>query len=243
MNRVLLPMMLALALALASAPWAQTPEQEQPPEFTGTFWECFHSRQMVVCTVDCEYTNYDRWRSPATRPPWECPNSDPRHDCGMKVCTSLEDCIAYLGYVPINYVPCHYNDLENCLPQARAAIGSVACPPISPYYKPPETLPPVSDAEVSVAPSSKTHSDTKAVTAGIAAFATVKFLTWLTPVLPVGMSLHPRANVGFRNGTAFSTAGLSAEWRNWHLSAASSHRGKGWTRPSGRLDYRVEWEF
>ena len=89
----------------------------------------------------------------------------------------------------------------------------------------------------------KNDGNNKALIAGGIAIAAIAAWKFLAPELPDGAAFQPHANVGFRNGTAFTTAGLSAEWRNWHLSAGSSHDGRGWSRPSGRLDWRVEWAF
>ena len=91
--------------------------------------------------------------------------------------------------------------------------------------------------------SDDSDSTKKALIAGGIAVAAVAFVKWLNPELPEGASFRPHANVGFRNGLAYTTAGLTAGWENWRLSVASSHHGAGWARPSGRLDYRVEWAF
>ena len=110
----------------------------------------------------------------------------------------------------------------------------------------PGTNPPPMTVMATVSsPTSSGGSDggKKALIAGGIAVAAVAFVKWLNPELPEGASFRPHANVGFRNGTAFTTAGLSAEWRNWRVSVASFHHGTGWARPSGRLDYRVEWAF
>ena len=89
----------------------------------------------------------------------------------------------------------------------------------------------------------KSDDSNKALIAGGIAIAAIAAWKFLAPELPDGASFRPHANVGFRKGTAFTTAGLSAEWRNWRLSAASAHNGRGWSRPLGHLDWRVQWEF
>ena len=82
-----------------------------------------------------------------------------------------------------------------------------------------------------------------ALIAGTLAMTGVILAKTLLPELPEGASFRPHANVGFRNGTAYTVAGFTAEWEDWRVSVASSHHGAGWARPSGRLDYRVEWAF
>ena len=95
----------------------------------------------------------------------------------------------------------------------------------------------------SVAPLPENKRGENALIAGAAALTGVILARTLLPELPEGASFRPHANVDFRNGAAFTAANVTAEWRNFRVSAGSSHNGAGWTRPSGRLDWRVEWAF
>ena len=199
--------------------------------------------QNVQCISSCFYDQTRPVFSGLANRRWECPNSIVKNLCGNIL--SPPDChnhdydwCATNG--PFNVeLSCPVQDSED--PDLRIC-GLDEMYVYETHKCVPRTDNPGTESSSSSSDSG-THSDTKAATAGIVAFAAVKFLTWLTPTLPAGVSLRPHANVDFRNGTAFTAANVTAEWRNFRVSAASSHNGYGWSRPSGRLDWRVEWAF
>ena len=227
-----LALVVMLAMAMAPLPAAAVLEQ-------GTlFHSCggVDSDRNIVCVSACRYDQtYDADPIGGNKR-WSCPNSDVNNRCN-----------------PTFPEPnCHNRDRPWC--KANGPFGvSLSCP-VQDSEDPNDRICALDEMHVEetgecvprVYPSSSgggTHSDKKAAMAGIAAFSVAKFLQWLTPVLPAGVSLRPHANVDFRDGSAFTAANVTAEWRNFRVSAASAHNGYGWSRPSGRLDWRVEWAF
>ena len=87
------------------------------------------------------------------------------------------------------------------------------------------------------------HRDQKALIAGGAATLAAFFWRHYGPEWVGGLSIRPTTHVAYRDGFAMAHAGLTAEWREWRLTAGSSHDGTGWGRPRGRLDWRWSWEF
>ena len=64
----------------------------------------------------------------------------------------------------------------------------------------------------------------------------------MTPAeLPDGAQIRPSANVAYRDGFAYSTAGLAVDWRKWQFSAVSGNDGRGWSKPYMRAKW--EWVF
>ena len=87
------------------------------------------------------------------------------------------------------------------------------------------------------------HRDQKALIAGGTATLAAFFWRHYGPEWIGRVSVRPTTHVAYRDGFAMAHAGLTAEWREWRLTAGSSHDGTGWSRPRGRLDWRWSWEF
>ena len=104
---------------------------------------------------------------------------------------------------------------------------------------PPVCFPPGSHPDEFVAPKDDFHK--KALLAVGVAFAGAVAVQAITPHLPEGLSLTPEVRSAYRDGLMMTSAELTADWRNWTVSASSANFQGEWSRPYARVQWT--WAF
>ena len=199
------------------------------------------SDQRLRCVSGCFYDQTKNTHPVGGNRIWICPGSDQEQLCdvfNLPGCHNRDSTWCHRNGPPGYQLTCPLQDTED--PDRRlCALDEMFDYEIHDCV--PRTDNPGSGS------SSRSGGENKrgenALIAGAIALTGVILARTMLPELPDGAAFHPHANVDFRNGLAYTTAGLSAEWRNWSFQAGSSNSGLGWSRPWGRVDWRVEWAF
>ena len=100
-------------------------------------------------------------------------------------------------------------------------------------------FPPGSHPDEFVIPEQKFHE--RALLAFGVAFAAGVAVNALAPHLPEELSLVPEVKAAYRDGLMMTSAELTADWRNWTLSASAANFQGEWSRPYAKVQWT--WAF